>query len=215
MNYLVTKLVNVGAFPPSPPTIRSQPSFWQTNLPIIRQKLSAIPEPEPYKLAWRKLVLSIPSSLTLRSILTSLFASLRPIEPPTDTSAPKRAQVKLEAELLSATLGDLNEDEDQLWENATSLILSRDWEESYARIFLCWLGGPNKTRRINMKGMLPPALVSNPGAECSSLALRAFLELVVDAWSSSEHIKHSLLSRHRCKLPSYIQRCIFSDSAYN
>ncbi|KXN87756.1 DNA replication checkpoint protein tel2 [Leucoagaricus sp. SymC.cos] len=179
LSYLVTKLANVGAFPQSPPTTRSQPSFWQTNLPIIRQKFSALPEREPYCLAWRKLILGLPSSLTLRSALTSLCHSLDLIRPSTDVSSEKRAQVKAEAQLLAALLGDMNEDEEQLWETATSLILSRDWEESYARIFVCWVAGYRDSQRMNTK------------------ALRAFLELVVDAWSNSEHIKHSLLSRHR------------------
>ncbi|KAF9451205.1 hypothetical protein P691DRAFT_663711 [Macrolepiota fuliginosa MF-IS2] len=176
VSYLITKLVNVGAFPPSPPTTRSQPSFWQINLPVIRQRLHSISQPEPYTLAWRKLILSIPSSLTLRSVLASLFASLNSVEPALNASARGRAQVKSEALLLSGALGDLTEDEDQLWETATNLMLGRDWEESYARIFVCWIAGPGGT---------------------NSKALRAFLELVVDAWSVSDHIKHSLLSRHR------------------
>lgn len=153
MSYLITKLVNVGAFPPSPPTARSQPSFWQTTLPIIRRKLRAIPEPGSYSLAWQKLILNIPSTLTLRSVLTSLFTSLNLIVPSTDATVLKRAQVKLEAQLLSTILGKLTEDEEQLWDTATSLFLSRDWDESYARIFVCWLAGPNDLEQINTKGM--------------------------------------------------------------
>lgn len=162
MNYLITKLVNIGAFPPSPPTTISQPSFWETNLPHIRQKLFGLPEPEPYCVAWQKLALSIPSSITLRSVLTSLFASLKPTRPSTDPSEEKRIQVKAEAQLLAAVLGGLNEDEDQLWETTTSLILSRDWEESYARIFVCWLVGPNDPQHINTKGTLHRLLYRRP-----------------------------------------------------
>ncbi|KAF5358532.1 hypothetical protein D9756_001830 [Leucocoprinus leucothites] len=179
VNYLLTKLVNVGAFPQSPPTTESQPSFWKTNLRIIRQHLLSLSEPKPYSHAWRSLILSLPSSLTLRSVLTSLFASLEHIRPATDVSWEKRAQVKSESQILTAVLGSLNENEEQLWETATSLILSRDWEESYARIFVCWLAGSNESQQVNTK------------------VLRAFLELIVDAWSTPEHIKHSLLSRHR------------------
>lgn len=30
-------------------------------------------------------------------------------------------------------------------------------------------------------------------------ALEAFLNRILETWASSEHIKHSLLSRHKCK----------------
>ncbi|EKM82953.1 hypothetical protein AGABI1DRAFT_69024 [Agaricus bisporus var. burnettii JB137-S8] len=178
VSYLMSKLVNIGAFPPSPPTMRSLPSFWYTNLPIIRPKVLGLSRSNSYCDAWQKLILSIPSSLTLQSVLTSLLASLEHVDSPTDPSTEKRVQVKTEAKLLTAVLGRLSEDENQLWEIATSLILNRDWEESYARIFVCWLAHPD-SQHINNK------------------ALAAFLELVVDAWSTPVHIKHSLLSRHR------------------
>jgi telomere length regulation protein len=151
--YLVSKLVNIGAFPPSPPTMRSLPSFWETNLPIIRQKILGLPEPNPYCDAWQKLILDIPSSLALHNVLTSILASLEHVDPPTDSSTKKRVQIKLEAKLLTAVLGRLSEDDNQLWEIATSLILKRDWEESYARIFVCWLADPWSSQRINTEGM--------------------------------------------------------------
>jgi telomere length regulation protein len=133
--------------------MRSFPSFWQTNLPIIRQKILGLAEPDSYCKAWQKLILEIPSSLTLQSVLISILASLERADPPTDSSTEMRAQVKLEARLLTAVLGRLSEDDNQLWEVATGLILNRDWEESYARIFVCWLADPDSSQRTNTKGM--------------------------------------------------------------
>jgi len=68
------------------------------------------------------------------------------------TSKETRALVKSEAQLLTSLLGSLNENEEQLWEMTTSLIMSRDWEESYARIFVCWVAGSIESQQINTKG---------------------------------------------------------------
>jgi len=177
----------------------SQPSFWQTNLPKIRRRRFALLESQSYHHAWQKLTLSLPSSLSLRSLLTSLFASLEHIRPAMDTSKEKRALVKSEAQLLTGLLGNLNENEEELWEMTTSLILSRDWEESYARIFVCWVAGSTESQQINIKGSAFCCIRKFQVNKSCCPALRSFLELVIDAWSTPEHIKHSLLSRHRCK----------------
>jgi len=118
------------------------------------------------------------------------------------TSKEKRALVKSEAQLLTGLLGNLNENEEQLWEMTTSLILSRDWEESYARIFVCWVAGSIESQQINTKGNKDAfcCIEKSSGSTFFFSALKSFLELVVDAWSTSEHIKHSLLSHHRCEL---------------
>ncbi|KAF8163004.1 telomeric DNA binding protein [Crassisporium funariophilum] len=181
--YLLSKLVNVGVFPPSPPIARSQPSFFHSTLPTIRSRLhpsSPSPSSSRYAVYWHSVILAIPSSLTLQSILTSLFASLSTVEPPTDAEPARRARVRGEAALLKGVVGDVSPDEGELWEVAVSLVLSRSWDESYARIFACWFSG-----------------AAGEGSQVNLKVLQAFLESVLDTWSTPEHIKHSLISRHR------------------
>ncbi|KAF8964663.1 telomere length regulation protein-domain-containing protein [Flammula alnicola] len=183
--YLLGKLVNIGLFPPSPPVARSQPSFFQATLPSIRSRLhssSAATTTNGYSAFWSSLFLAIPSSLALQSILTSLFATLSTIEPPTDDSPSKRARVRQEAALLDALVGKITPEKQELWEIGTSLMMSRDWHESYARVFVCWLSGGSRSGQVDLKGIV---------------VLDAFLEMVLDTWSSPEHVKHSLISRHR------------------
>ncbi|CAA7267613.1 unnamed protein product [Cyclocybe aegerita] len=187
--YLLQKLVNLGVFPPKQPVARSQPSFFQATLPAIRARFELdTPESSSYSKFWSALLLALPS-LTLQSILASLFGTLSTIDPPTDTSQAKRVLAKRDAALLDGLVGKvappqekgLEEEQEraELWEIATSLILGREWPESYARTFVCWVSGGAKGTRVNLK------------------ALDAFLEAVVEIWASPEHIKHSLLSRHR------------------
>ncbi|TFK42888.1 telomere length regulation protein-domain-containing protein [Crucibulum laeve] len=178
VTYLIVKLVNLGVFPPTPPTARSQPSFFQTALPTIRSRLKA-EDAKAYSSCWSTLMLDVPSSLSLRSILTSLFASLSTVEPSLDPSLFHRVRVKEETQILSEVVGCVTPDKEELWETATSLIIGRDWDEARARIFICWVSGGSMDGKVNLK------------------ALGAFLDSVLEIWSSSTHIKHSLLSRHR------------------
>ncbi|KDR73411.1 hypothetical protein GALMADRAFT_607283 [Galerina marginata CBS 339.88] len=195
LTYLLGKLVNLGIFPPSPPTARSQPSFFQAALPIIRERQTSNLNPElkyaqRYSVYWSALFLAVPSSLTLQSILGSLFSSLsgslQEIEPSMDGAPAKRASLRREAALLDGLVGKitpLGKDSEgrELWEIATSLMMmaSRDWPEAYARLFVCWVSGGARGEAVNME------------------VLDAFLDSILDIWSSPEHIKHSLISRHR------------------
>jgi telomere length regulation protein len=151
ITYLLTKLVNLGIFPPSLPITLSQPSFFHTSLPSIRQRLKS-DNSKSYSDYWSALILAIPSSHTLQSILTSIFASLLVIELPTDTAPTSRARVKQEASLLNGLIGSITPDKPELWEIGTSLLTSRDWPESHARIFVCWLSGGSLSTRVSLKG---------------------------------------------------------------
>src|ERR1700761_1440335 len=101
ITYLFTKLVNVGAFPASKPTSPSQHSFFLSTLPTIRARLSKEGTAgELYSAFWASLLEALPSSFTLQSVLTSLFAHISVPHPPLDPSPSSRALVKREAVLL-------------------------------------------------------------------------------------------------------------------
>ncbi|PPQ63332.1 hypothetical protein CVT24_006705 [Panaeolus cyanescens] len=180
LSYLLTKLVNIGLFPSSAPIARSQPSFFHSNLATIRRRLS-LDATGQFASYWSSLIPAVSSLITLQSILTSLFSSVSDIQPPLDGSVRVRAQVKKEAALLDALVGKIvpGDDKSSVWQIATSLILSRDWEERYARIFVCWICGGARGTKVNLN------------------ALESFLQLVLDTWASNDHVKHSLLSKQR------------------
>jgi len=141
--YLLSKLVNVGVFPAYPPISRSQPSFFQTTLPTIRARSNTT-----YSKYWASLFLTLPSSLTLQSVLKSLFASLH-----TPATNKERVGVRQEAAVLSAIVGKLSPERPELWEITIALITSRNWEEHHARIFVCWVsGGSPEGASVDFKG---------------------------------------------------------------
>ncbi|KAK0210548.1 telomere length regulation protein-domain-containing protein [Desarmillaria ectypa] len=174
--YLLTKLVNLGLFPPSPPTLPSQASFFLATLPVIRNRLDGSVNGN-YSKIWAEVFFGFPS-IILQTVLTSLFASLRRLDAPLDGSAYQRAWVKREALLLDQLVGRMSPDNGELCETAIPVILGRNWDESCARIFVCWVAGP-QTHDIDDN------------------ALSHFLREIVTVWSSSDHVKHSLLARHQ------------------
>lgn len=105
-----------------------------------------------YSAFWTTLLENLPSSLTLQSVLRSLFASIKPLERVTDGGPLERAHAKREALLLAGILGHLSPEKEELWESASAIILSRDWDLGYARIFVCWLSGGSHGGKIEEKG---------------------------------------------------------------
>ncbi|KAJ7109184.1 telomere length regulation protein-domain-containing protein [Mycena epipterygia] len=172
MTYLLTKLVNVGTFPAAQPSSRSQPSFFHATLPQIRTRLTQ-ENSASYSAAWSRILRGFSSSFTLQSIVTSLFGTL-PVECGIDSSPHQRAMVKRESLLLLRILGPVVSDDTELWESISAVILTREWNESHARIFVCWVSGPQNNLQ----------------------ALELLLNCVIEMWSSSDHVKHSLLDRH-------------------
>ncbi|RPD65882.1 hypothetical protein L226DRAFT_500049 [Lentinus tigrinus ALCF2SS1-7] len=177
--YLLAKLVNVGVFPPSIPTSPAQPSFFRSTLATIRAHLGTSDD-QKYSAFWIGLLAAMPSSLTLRSFLTSLLSSLTPLQPPRDgldAGATVRALVKREALLLKQLFGALSRSNGELSESFSAVALGRTWTEGHARIFACWAAGAQHGSRTRE-------------------GLDLLLAEVVDMWTDSEHVRHSLLSQH-------------------
>ncbi|KIP04779.1 hypothetical protein PHLGIDRAFT_25407 [Phlebiopsis gigantea 11061_1 CR5-6] len=85
---------------------------------------------------------SVPSALTLQSILTSLFAHLSTVDDLAD-SPRVRALVKREAALLKALLGRFNKDSD-IVDGFVATALGRHWSVGQSRIFTCWISGARR-----------------------------------------------------------------------
>lgn len=202
LTYLLHKLVNVGLFPPNPPTSRSQPSFFASTLPRIRQRLSS--DQDTYSKTWQDVLLGLPT-LSLQPILTSLFGSLPSIDSPRAPDPRTRAIIKHEATFLQILVGKLDAKKDaNLWHVATSLMLSKEWKESDARIFVCWVSGGSVGTMVNVNGERKSFVDTIRIIDHVLTALEAFLEIVLDQWGSSDHIKHSLTSRQRCMVYTHI-----------
>jgi telomere length regulation protein len=135
--------VNLGVFPPSIPTARSQPSFFQATLPTIRSRQKSQTHAAYFAL-WREVLASLPSALALHAILTSLFSSLSQPLSNLDTSLPQRRLVKREAILLRHIVGRLSSQNMEIWESVSAIALGREWSEGHARIFTCWVSGAEK-----------------------------------------------------------------------
>ncbi|CCM02859.1 uncharacterized protein FIBRA_04971 [Fibroporia radiculosa] len=173
--YLLTKLVNIGLFTHSRLASLSQPAFFEVTLPVVRTRLS-YPD-ESYAEFWQQIILSLPSYQTRHSIILSLLSSLAEISPSLDTSTSARSLVKREAQLLKGLLGRLDTDNGEVLDAFSAIALGREWSEGRARIFACWAAGAESST-ADIEG------------------LESVLSRVVDMWTSPEHIKHSLLSRH-------------------
>ncbi|OCH95315.1 telomeric DNA binding protein [Obba rivulosa] len=174
--YLLTKLVNIGVFPSSRTNSPSQPSFFRIALSTIRARL-AFTDAASYSAFWSEVLSALASTLTLQTILASLFAALTDISPGLDASAHVRALVKREAQLLRGILGRLRKNRGELVDSFTAIALGRDWNEGHARIFACWAAGAEKD-------------------QYDAEALDVLFPRVTDMWTTPDHIRHSLLSRH-------------------
>ncbi|KAI0816063.1 hypothetical protein BC628DRAFT_1150836, partial [Trametes gibbosa] len=175
--YLLAKLANTGAFPSAVPTSLAQPSFFEATLPAIRLHLQA-DDDSCYSAYWTKLLASLPSTMNLRSILTSLFAHLARITSVLDTAMRTRALVVREAWLVKNLFGPLHKDNSELVDCFAAVIFGRNWDEGHARIFACWAAGAQKDDRDRE-------------------ALETLLARVIDVWTDVDHVRHSLLSQHQ------------------
>ncbi|KAJ8078609.1 telomere binding protein [Marasmius tenuissimus] len=129
-----------------------------------------------YALAWSRILQSFTSSSTLRAVFVSLFATLKGINS-IDMDITTRALVRREARFLHE-ICPLHNENQELWECASSIIVHREWDEGRARIFVGWLSFCDRIHR-------------------NDKTLQLLLNDVLSQWTDPDHIKHSLLSRHR------------------
>lgn len=139
LSYLLSKLVNIGAFPQTDLSGSLQPSFFAVSLPGIRRRTNS----PSYQTVWKNTLDGLSSSATLHSIFVSLLYSIGSI-PSLDTDPPARNFVKSEAELLRAILGDLSPDNRDLWDVVVAGSQTRDWGNAKARILACWAAASTK-----------------------------------------------------------------------
>ncbi|KAG6832422.1 hypothetical protein H0H87_001582 [Tephrocybe sp. NHM501043] len=177
VSYLLSKLVNVGAFPPTQPTSRSQPSFFQSTLPTIRDRLES-GSPSTYSNMWSFLFSGLPSTLILCSVFTSLLGAISPVHP-TSVKMSQRTAVKQEALMISGITGSVAPEREEVWESVIGIILGKEWDPGHPRVLIYWLSNSSWHKSLHEK------------------VFDAFLEQVLSIWSSPDHVKHSLLSRHR------------------
>ncbi|KAF7295097.1 Telomere-reg-2 domain-containing protein [Mycena indigotica] len=168
--YLLTKLVNIGMFPPVPPSSPREVSFFEVCLPQIRARLAKTTA-LAYASSWTSILREIPSTLNLQSVLICLFANLR-ADAGVSSSHSDRMVVKEESLFL---LGFIKlPDSDDWWDVILATLLSRDWSEAHARIFVGWISQLENGER----------------------ALEGLLDFVIDIWANPDHVKHSLINRH-------------------
>ncbi|KAG1877622.1 telomere length regulation protein-domain-containing protein [Suillus subalutaceus] len=172
---LLMKLVNVGVFPSSSFLPQSQPSFFRSTLATIRVKFRQ-DDDHSYSKFWTNTLISLPSTVAQQTIFASLCSSLAQLPSNLGVTAQDRGVVVQESLLLHAMFGTLQPKSD-VWNEVLGVMLSRDWKESHARIFVSWAAGA-KTGPMN------------------SEALQALLSRTLEMWCAPEHVKHSLLSRH-------------------
>jgi telomere length regulation protein len=62
-----------------------------------------------------------------------------------DDAPSTRELIRREAEILEGVIGPMtpSPEREELWEVATGVILnmSKEWTESHARLFICWISG--------------------------------------------------------------------------
>jgi len=145
--YLINKFVNIGIFPPRPPTSRSQPSFFLSSMPHVIERAPSKSTNKSYSDLWSSILVTVPT-VALHSILSSLFSSLLNSRQPSltlDDAPSTRVLIKREAEILEGVIGRItpSSEREELWECATGIILnmSKEWTESHARLFVCWISG--------------------------------------------------------------------------
>lgn len=146
---LLIKLVNVGVFPSSSFLPLSQSSFFRSTLVTIRTKFKQDND-HSYSKFWTNVLINLPSTVAQQTIFASLCSSLAQLPNNLSVTAQDRGIVVQESFLLRAMFGTLQPESD-VWNGVLGVVLSRDWKESHARIFVSWAAGA-KTGPINSQG---------------------------------------------------------------
>ncbi|THH06825.1 hypothetical protein EW145_g3819 [Phellinidium pouzarii] len=154
-------------------------AFFLTTLPTIRTRFAMLSRDlqAVYSNIWVDLLASLPSDL-FSKVLTSLLIHLAELPDDFDGSTEARGLVKREGRLISRIFGNLEGEEDEKWMAVSAVLIIRSWSIAKARMLVCWAV-------ISDENAIPPR------------ALETLVSQVVEIWSSTEHIKHSLLSHHQ------------------
>ncbi|THU99329.1 hypothetical protein K435DRAFT_659186 [Dendrothele bispora CBS 962.96] len=172
--HLINKLARLGMFPFRPSLSWAQPSFFESVSPVMKSRFKGA-DSQTYSAIWSSILQELPSSLVLQVVLKSFFATLKVPDSVLDSSPHTRALVKEEA-MFAYHFCSFSSDPQEIWDSVSSVILGQDWNEGYSRLFICWLAICERNLHA---------------------VLSLLFEDVLSVWSSPDHIKHSLLARHR------------------
>jgi telomere length regulation protein len=139
---LFVKLVNVGVFPSSSSLPPFQPSFFRSSLDTIRGRFKEDDDQRCSKF-WTDILNSLPSTVAQQTIFSSLCHSLAQLPSPLGVTARDRGIVVQESILLRAMFGPLQPDSD-VWNSVLGVMLTHNWNENHARIFISWAAGAIK-----------------------------------------------------------------------
>lgn len=150
--------MNVGVFPSSSFLSPSQPSFFRSTLATIRAKFRQ-DIGHDYSKFWTNTLISLSSTVAQQTIFASLCCSLTQLPSNLSATAQDRGIVVQESLLLRSMFGALQPESD-VWNGVLGVMLSRDWKENHARIFVSWAAGA-KTGPVNSEGRYSNQILGN------------------------------------------------------
>ncbi|KAG9039292.1 telomere binding protein [Tulasnella sp. JGI-2019a] len=172
---LFTKLVNTGMFPYSTPTAVPRVSYFALTNAITRRRLQSPSSGSQYSDLFISLIASLPA-LVAQKFLASLLSSIE-WKSNIDTSLSTRRKIAREAVYLQQIVGPLDADQSERWSLVSGVVIGRSWPEELGRVLVRWTAGQRESP--------------------SEKALGVLMERTLDLWTSPQHIKYSLLPRHR------------------
>ena len=158
-SHLLLKLLTLGLFPSTPPSLPSQPSFFSATLTTIRRRLhlctaSSEAASAHYPETWSAVIRSLPTT-SQQTFVASLLGGLD-CTVGTDTSARACRSIGEGAGILRGLLGKLGGDNadveaggnNELWGAVAGVVCgsNRTWNLGIARAVVCWVADPQGTR---------------------------------------------------------------------
>lgn len=139
LTHLVTKMINIGLFPSNTILAPSQTSFFAVTLSTLRTRFQTLSGShlETYSKLWSDMWDSLPITL-LSTVYTSLFTNFSHVPNALDTFSECRGLIKREARFVSRLIGFLEDEEDEKWQSIVSVLLTRNWDITVARILVTW-----------------------------------------------------------------------------
>ena len=153
LNHLLLKLLTLGMFPSTPPSLPSHPSFFSSTLPTIRQRLhlaslsttSSHAASSQYSETWTASFSALPLT-SQQTFLISLLAALD-CRVGRNTSTSARGKVGGSASVLRGVLGKPSQttaDDGGLWSALSAVVCGsgRVWDIGVVRAVVCWIADP-------------------------------------------------------------------------